>query len=299
MLTRLVLFVLMALGLSGFGLVAWISLRPPAEINAVQAARVVVLVTARPLRAGSLIKPEDLAGRLLSSADTPPDAKPDTPAARTELLGAMVRRSLPPGEAVLPGDVLRAGDRGFLAAVLASGMCAVTVGVDAVTGIAGLIWPGDRVDLILTQSRDDNSVPLGRRVSGETVLRDARVIAIDRQLTQGATSDNPEGQAARTVTLEVTSADAERVAVAVRLGHLSLTVRAADQPTGPPAGPPPAGSPVGMARSDPPGATASSPGTSVTWGSDVSSALQGAPASRDGATVRLFQGPTESKEIHF
>ena len=47
---------------------------------------------------------------------------------------------------------MRPGDHGFLAAVLAAGMRAVTVGVDATTGAAGLIWPGDRVDLILTQT---------------------------------------------------------------------------------------------------------------------------------------------------
>ena len=64
----------------------------------------------------------------------------------------MVRRSMVADEPVLPADVMRPGDHGFLAAVLEPGRLAVTVGVDAITGTAGLIWPGDHVDLILTQS---------------------------------------------------------------------------------------------------------------------------------------------------
>ena len=74
-------------------------------------------------------------------------------------------------------DVLRPTDGGFLAAVLAPNHRAVSVAVDAVSGTAGLIWPGDRVDLILTQTNDEAGVPLGRRTFGETVLRDLRVIA--------------------------------------------------------------------------------------------------------------------------
>ena len=66
-------------------------------------------------------------------------------------------------------------------------MRAVTVAVDATTGAAGLIWPGDRVDLILTQTIQEATLPLGRRVAAETVLSDVRVIAIDQQLVQGAT----------------------------------------------------------------------------------------------------------------
>ncbi len=115
------------------------------------------------------------------------------------------------------------------------------------------------------------------------MLHDVRVLAIDRQLIQGATSESPESQAAETVTLEVTPADAERVMVAARLGHLSLSVVAVAQATGPAS--------AGTGRD-------AAAGDGVTWGGDVSSALRGGP-STDGTTVRLFQGPSDSKEIHF
>ena len=154
-----------------------------------------------------------------------PGATPAKPAPNS---GAMVRRSLPPSYPMLVEDVLRPGDRGFLAAVLGPDMRAVSVGVDAVSGTAGLIWPGDRVDVVLTQQASDDNLPAYRRVAGETVLPDIRVIAIDQALVQGAMGDGPEvNKQVRTVTLEVTSKQAERVAVATRLGRLALVVRSA------------------------------------------------------------------------
>jgi pilus assembly protein CpaB len=285
MLARVALLLLMAVGLAGFGAVAWISLHPsnPAPVAAdgslLANEKVPILVAARPLRAGSLLKPEDLAAQDMPAGKVPPGAWRDSPPVRSDLLGAMIRRNLTAGDVVLPGDALHPGDRGFLAAVLGSSMRAVTVGVDAVSGSAGLIWPGDRVDLILTQSQDDSTLPPSRRVSGETVLHDVRVIAIDRELMQGATSETPGSQAAKTVTLEVTSSDAERVAVAVRLGQLSLAVLAAEHAPDAAAG----------AEAQPGG---------VTWGGDVSSALRRG-ATSGGVTVRLFQGPTDSKELRF
>jgi pilus assembly protein CpaB len=293
MFARIVLFLLMGVGLAGFGVVAWINLHPAAAPPLAEAAtandNVPLLIAAKPLRAGTLLKPEDLAVEQRSAKDVPAGGQIDTEAVRSELLGALIRRNLTKGEAVLSADVLNPGDRGFLAAVLGSGMRAVTVGVDAVTGLAGLVWPGDRVDLILTQSQEGSDVPPARRVSAETVLHDVRVLAIDRQLIQGATSESPESQTVRTVTLEVTPADAERVVVGAKLGHLSLSVVAFAQTTGMPAA---------IAGTE--GAAPSlRSGSGITWGGDVSSALRGGGTRVDGPTVRLFRGASESKEIHF
>ena len=107
----------------------------------------------------------------------------------------MVRRSLGAGEAFIPGEFLSPGDRGFLAAVLRPGMRAITVGVDPVSGTAGLIWPGDRVDLVLTQTSDDKDQPIDRRVFSETVLSDVRVIAVDQQMVQGGQGSTSGGAA--------------------------------------------------------------------------------------------------------
>ena len=143
MLARVVLFALMAIGLVGFGTVAWVSLHPatspsPTAMTAPN-DKVAILVAARPLRIGTLLKPDDLAVEQRSLKDVPPDARSDTEAARSEFLGAMVRRNLARGDAVLPTDALNPGDRGFLAAVLGADKRAVTVGVDP---ISGTFWPG-------------------------------------------------------------------------------------------------------------------------------------------------------------
>jgi pilus assembly protein CpaB len=72
-------------------------------------------------------------------------------------------------------------------------------------------------------------VPLGRRLSAETVLKDVRVIAVDQQMVQGGGSTTGDSsQQSRTVTLEVSPEDVEKVAVATRLGRLSLAVRPVD-----------------------------------------------------------------------
>ena len=287
MMLRIALFLLIGLGLAGFGTVAWISLRgtatatPTAEAVAVP-TKAVILASARSLRAGTLLKPEDIGTVVVAMADMAPGTRPDTQADRGALLGAMVRRSLQANEAILPADVMRPGDHGFLAAVLGAGKRAVSVGVDAISGTAGLIWPGDNVDLILTQTLDDTSLPAGRRVSGETVLHNVRVIAIDQQMMQGAGAGSTDYQPARTVTLEVTPAQAERVQVAVRLGKLSLAVVSADISVGP-AGTAPTTVAAG----------------SVTWGGDVSSALKQGPATGGGSTLRVFQGTTDAKEFKF
>ena len=77
---------------------------------------------------------------------------------------------------------------------------AASVGVDAVSGSSGLIWPGDHVDLILTQTLDDPLLPASHRIAAETVLSDVRVIAIDQLLARGVAPASETAGTARTVT---------------------------------------------------------------------------------------------------
>jgi pilus assembly protein CpaB len=190
----------------------------------------------------------------------------------------MIRRPLLTGEVLRDADVMTTRDHGFLAAVIRPGMRAISIGVDAVSGTAGLIWPGDRVDVILLQSIEDPSLPLGRRVAAETVLTNARVVAIDKQLVQGAVPGASDAPVARTVTLEVTAGEAERVSVAGRIGHLSLTVRAADAN---------AGQLVVAARQPP------------VFASDVSHALVGQQKRPKVNTIKVFPGAGKSEEFKF
>lgn len=312
MLLRIALFAMLAFGVVGGGFVAWTLLTPAAVPIAaadapLPAAKAAMLVASRSLRAGSLIKPEDFAALEMARADMPAGASLDTPQSRGSLTGSMIRRSLGEGQPILPADVVRPGDHGFLAAVLAPNMRAVTVAVDAVSGTAGLIWPGDRVDLILTQSMDDPTLGAGHRVAAETVLGDARVIAVDQQIVQGQSPDGamaPANHTDRTATLEVTAAQAERVLVAGRLGKLSLSVLAADRNI---EGAGPAASASASATAAPArsaAGAATSPavrpvGTGVTWAGDVSPALGSGAARTAPSKVQVFPGGGDTKEFHF
>ncbi len=275
---KTLLFLLMAAGVLGFSAVAWVSLHPPPPPMVV-VEKVNVLAAATTLRAGTLLKPDDMELHEVTEGEIPSGARKDTPAARSELFGSMVRQTLLPHQIILPSDVMRPGDHGFLAAVLTPGKRAASVGVDAVTGTAGLIWPGDHVDLILTQQIEDPSIPLGRRLAAETVLKDVRVIAVDQQMVQGGGSTTGDtSQQSRTVTLEVSPEDVEKVAVATRLGRLSLAVRPVD-----------AGAPSDMKDH------------AVTYSQDVSTAIGNVHKPTEQAashTLHVYSG-TNDKEYPF
>jgi pilus assembly protein CpaB len=154
-----------------------------------------------------------------------PDADP------SKLLGTVVRYPIAAGQPLTRGAIVSPQDRGFLAAALGPGMRAITVPVNASTGIAGFVFPGDRVDLVLTQSVQGNgggdSNPL--KVS-ETIVRNIRVLAADQRYTDKDEDGKPVVKEARNVTLEVTPRMAEKIAVAQSIGTLSLSLRSiADQ----------------------------------------------------------------------
>ncbi|WP_431272552.1 Flp pilus assembly protein CpaB [Dankookia sp. P2] len=116
-------------------------------------------------------------------------------------------------------------------------------------------------------------------MAGETVLPDIRVIAIDQALMQGAMGEGPESnRQVRTVTLEVTPKQAERVAVATRLGRLALVVRSASGAEAP-------------AETD----------ATITWGGDVSPALRAGRGAADvqPQTLQIFQGAAKREEFRF
>jgi len=234
---RLILAALFLLSAVGLGLVGYQITRPPVTIRvptaheaAPQPVTVEVIVAAHNLPAGTLMKEDDFTHRAVPTADAPQGALMNGPEVLAGLRGALLRRYLDSGATLMAGDILHPRDRGFLAAVLTPGARAISVGVDAITGDGGLIWPGDRVDLILTQELNDKDVTPARRIVGETVLTDMRVVAVDQSIAQGApaTGDNATGHVARTVTLEVTPQQAERAIVAQRLGKVTLTIRAID-----------------------------------------------------------------------
>ena len=184
-----------------------------------------VLVAKRALPVGTIIT-ADAVGYQLWPKEMVQDAYfIDGEADMDKLLGTVVRHPITAGEPVTHGSLVKPGDRGFLAAALGPGMRAITVTVSAKTGVSGFIFPGDHVDMMLTQSvaSQDEGPELK---TTETVLRNLRVLATD-QSTE--TETTPEGKTVvrqfRTVTLEVTPRIAEKIQVAETIGTLSLALR--------------------------------------------------------------------------
>lgn len=140
----------------------------------------------------------------------------------TKLLGTVVRYQISAGEPVTQGSLVSPGDRGFLAAALGPGMRAVTVPVSAKTGVAGFVFPGDRVDIVLTQSVKGDGSDLK---AAETFLRNLRVLATDQSTTQETVEGKTVVREFSTVTVEVTPKMAEKIAVAQTIGTISLSLR--------------------------------------------------------------------------
>ena len=135
--------------------------------------------------------------------------------------GAVARRSILAGEPIAKNAIVKSKEGGFMSAVLKPGTRAVTVSVNATSGNAGFIFPGDRVDLILTHRIQVPDGQGGDVLASETFIEDTRVLAVDQSL------DNVENKAipARTITLEVSPRQAESINVATGLGTISLSLR--------------------------------------------------------------------------
>ena len=141
------------------------------------------------------------------------------------LQGTVVRNPITAGQPVTQGALVKPGDRGFLAAALGPGMRAVTFPVSAKTAVAGFVFPGDRVDLVLTQDVAGGGDGPPLKVS-ETVMRNLRVLATD-QRTDNTTDEDGKTvvKTFSTVTVEATPKIAEEIAVAQNVGELSLSLR--------------------------------------------------------------------------
>jgi pilus assembly protein CpaB len=141
------------------------------------------------------------------------------------LSGSVVRVAVTAGQPLTQGALIKPGDRGFLAAALGPGMRAVTVPVNMQTSVSGFIFPGDRVDLMLTQSVDGRVDGGGPLKVTETIVKNIRVLATDQRTDALGPDGKPQVLNIANVTLEVTPKIAEKIAVAQTLGAMSLSLR--------------------------------------------------------------------------
>ena len=225
-----VIVIVLALGFAGFTyfLVGnYLDGQKPVEVADASVAAVEVVVADRDLPAGTVLESSQI--RWQSWPDDSVDnvyvvqRNGDGPNRLGDLIGSVVRRAIAAGEPVTTGKVFRREQAGFLSGMLRPGMRAVSVKVTAVSGAAGFILPGDRVDLVLTSEWREKSEQLGQVVRrfSETILYDVRVLAID----QTVDDIDDTAQVSETATLETSPKQAEMVAVASSMGKLSLSLR--------------------------------------------------------------------------
>ncbi|HEY0597362.1 Flp pilus assembly protein CpaB [Sphingopyxis sp.] len=144
------------------------------------------------------------------------------------LVGTVVRYPITAGQPLTQGALVHPDDRGFLAAALGPGMRAVTVKVSQEQGVAGFVFPGDRVDVLLAQTievKEGSSYPDEQLFTAETIVRNVRVLATDQRYDAEDETGKTPVRTFGSVTLEATPELAERIAVAQSMGKLSLALR--------------------------------------------------------------------------
>ncbi len=219
------------------------------------------LVAADNLQPGTLLRAQDVEWRPLPRAAVVPGIiirptaaqRQENPLSEKQVLaevfGAALRIGLTAREPIRQEVIVRPGDRDFLRMVLTPGERAISIPVKTGGASTGLLEAGDHVDVILTQRFNEHSEPMARRSVAETVVEDLRVLVVDTpdQKAKLAAGRDAFG---RTVTLEVTPSQAQKITVASELGKLLLTLR-------------PSAAQLASAK----------PAPNATWAGDVSPAL--------------------------
>ena len=273
--------ILTALFLISLVVATWVVLQalPKGDASAERLPQVEILVATVPLSAGTLLRAQDVTwqpvaralepGEIVRPSEAARATKPELDEeARAEVYGAALRGAVVPGDPIRRGPlaagdpirrggVARPGDRDFLQIVLSPGARAIAIPVITGGASSGLLYPGDRVDIVLTQKFGDTGAPLTRRSVSETVVENLRVLAINVPDAKTA-----GGSFGHTVTLEVTPEQAEKMNVATELGKLWLTLRSVTTAEGV----------LATSTAGPGKAT----GVRPTWAGDVSPALGGA-----------------------
>lgn len=239
---RLSIILVLLLAVTALGLIAYSMNMPKAQVveapvvkvaEKAPPATVAYFVAAHPLPRGTLARDDDFTVNSVAPSDTiPAGAILDTPDAKIGLRGSLVRNFLDTGSLVTSKDILRPRERGFLASVLAPDSRAISINVDAASGVSGLIWPGDYVDVVLTQetttAAEKKTPDQQHGTLSETVVQNVRIVAIDQEIVQGGRANNvTAGKLAQTVSLQLAPDQVKKVTVAAQLGKLSLAVRSA------------------------------------------------------------------------
>lgn len=177
-----------------------------------------IVVAREPLRFGTELK-----ASMLREVSWPAQAMPAGAFHKVGDILSKGRRvvltAIETNEPVLAVKITGAGQRATLSALVKPGMKAVTIRVNDVEGVGGFVLPGDRVDVVLTRQIEKGAA------TTEVILQKARVLAVD----QTADARAAKATVAKSVTLEVSTVDAQKLWLAASVGNLSLLLRKAGE----------------------------------------------------------------------
>ncbi|HXD45720.1 MAG TPA: Flp pilus assembly protein CpaB [Pseudolabrys sp.] len=188
------------------------------ESTAKPVATKTIVVAKQPLRFGT-----ELNASMLEEVSWPSEAMPSGAFSKISDILSPGRRvvlaAIEANEPVLALKITGAGQRATLSALVKPGMKAVTIRVNDVEGVGGFVLPGDHVDVVLTRQIDKG------QATTEVVLQNTRVLAVDQSADERAA----KAAVAKSVTLEVTTVEAQKVWLAASVGSLSLLLRKAGE----------------------------------------------------------------------
>src|SRR5450631_4382234 len=196
----------------------------PAEPVA-QLQTVDVLVAKSDIGLGQSVKPEDLQWQTWPAATASNTfiRRNERPDATTQVPGSIARAPFIAGEPIRDQKLVRADGSGFMAAILPSGMRAISTEISPETGAGGFILPNDRVDVILSRRDKDAEKATGTEVHvSETILTNVRVLAIDQTIEE---KNGQKVVVGKTATLELAPQQAEMLARSRQMGTLTLALR--------------------------------------------------------------------------
>ena len=196
-----------------------VAVEPAAQLPTVD-----VLVARADIGLGQSLKPDDLQWQTwpASSNSNSFIRRGERPEATTQVAGSIARAPFIAGEPIREQKLVRADGSGFMAAILPTGMRAISTEISPESGAGGFILPNDRVDVILSKREkgaDKNGADV---VNSEIILSNVRVLAIDQAPKE---KDGQNAVIGKTVTLELKPEQAETLARSRQTGTLALALR--------------------------------------------------------------------------
>jgi pilus assembly protein CpaB len=221
--------VVLAVALGAGGIAAYLASgsdnKPAPAAPVTQLPTVDVLVARSDIALGQTLKPDDLQWQTWPAATASSTfiRRGEHPDATNQMAGSIARAPFISGEPIREQKLVKADGSGFMAAILPTGMRAVSTEISPETGAGGFILPNDRVDVILTKREKSTDPTITQDiVVSVIILTNIRVLAIDQAPKE---KDGQNSVVGKTVTLELKPEQTPTLSAARQAGTLSLALR--------------------------------------------------------------------------